>query len=100
MIALFTIITRKYRVFRESVRCGDDIVVEHLYEYFIPLWLMTGKQNYVEIGLSQIEDLYGRVPYHILQAIVNPLSNLNNLRGDCSPSVGIINILLKRGLLQ
>jgi hypothetical protein len=69
MIALFTIITRKYRVFRESVRCGDAIVVEYLYEYFIPLWLMTGKQNYVEIGLSQIEDLYGRVPYHILQVI-------------------------------
>jgi hypothetical protein len=69
MIALFTIITRKYRVFRESVRCGDAIVVEYLYEYFIRLWLMTGKSNYVEIGLSQIKDLYGRVPYHILQVI-------------------------------
>jgi hypothetical protein len=27
------------------------------------------KQIYVEIGLSQIKDLYGHIPFHVLQAI-------------------------------
>jgi hypothetical protein len=69
MMVLFTILCRKYRVFRQSVWHGDAIVVEALYKYFIPVWLMVGKQNYVEIGLSQIEDLYGPVSFHVLQSI-------------------------------
>jgi hypothetical protein len=54
MIALFTIMMCKYRVFRQSIQFGDAIIVEYLYAYFIPLcWLMTGKQNYVEMGKDQ-----------------------------------------------
>jgi hypothetical protein len=60
--------TRKYKLFRLSVRNGDSILVEYLYEYFIPIWLSTSKHNYVEIALNQIKDLYGRVPFHVLQA--------------------------------
>jgi hypothetical protein len=68
MCILFAQLTRKYKVFRLSVRNGDAILVEYLYEFFIPIWLVTAKHNYVEIALNQIEDLYGRVPFHVLQA--------------------------------
>jgi hypothetical protein len=64
----YLLLTRKYKLFRLSVRNGDSILVEYLYEYFIPIWLSTSKHNYVEIALNQIEDLYGRVPFHVLQA--------------------------------
>ena len=64
----YVLLTRKYKLFHLSVRNGDSILVEYLYEYFIPIWLMTSKHNYVEIALNQIEDLYGRVPFHVLQA--------------------------------
>jgi hypothetical protein len=64
----FVQLTRKYKLFRLSVRYGDAILVEYLYEYFIPVWLMTSKHNYVEIALNQIEDLYARIPFNILQA--------------------------------
>jgi hypothetical protein len=67
MCLFFLKTTRKYKLFRLAVRYGDAILVEYLYEYFIPVWLMTGKHNYVEIALNQIEDLYGRIPFHILQ---------------------------------
>jgi hypothetical protein len=69
MNILYVTITRKYALFRQSSRNGDSTTVEWLYEYFIPIWLMVGKHNYVEIGLSQMEDLYSRVPFHVLQAI-------------------------------
>jgi hypothetical protein len=68
MCLYFMKLTRQYKLFRLSVRNGDAVLVEYLYEYFIPIWIMTGKHNYVEIGLNQIEDLYGRVPFHVLQA--------------------------------
>ena len=68
MCLLFLQITRKYKLFRLSVRNGDAIMVEYIYNQFIPIWLMTGKHNYVKIALNQIEDLYRRVPFHVLQA--------------------------------
>ena len=61
-------LTRMYKLFCVSVRNGDAIMVEYLYEYFIPIWLMTSNHNYVEIALTQIEALYGRVPFHVLQS--------------------------------
>jgi hypothetical protein len=69
MNILCVTITRKYVLFRQSSRNGDSTTVEWLYKYFIPIWLMVGKHNYVEIGLSQMEDLYSGVPFHVLQAI-------------------------------
>jgi hypothetical protein len=47
MMILFTIISCKYRFFRQLVRHGDAIVIQALYVYFILIWLMVGKQIYV-----------------------------------------------------
>jgi hypothetical protein len=52
---LYMQITRKYKLFRLSVHNGDAVMVEFLYMFFIHIWLMCGKHNYVEIGLNQIE---------------------------------------------
>jgi hypothetical protein len=67
MCLMYTKLTRMYKLFRVSVRAGDSILVEYLYEYYIPIWLVCGKHNYVEIALNQIEDLYRRIPFDVLQ---------------------------------
>jgi hypothetical protein len=38
--------------------------MEYFYNQFIPIWLVVGKYHYYEIGLSQIEELYARIPFH------------------------------------
>jgi hypothetical protein len=41
MMVQFVILTRLYRCFRESVRHGDSIAIESLYNCFTPIWLAT-----------------------------------------------------------
>jgi hypothetical protein len=53
----FVIITRRYRRFTESVRHGDSIAIESLYNVFTPIWIATGKHHYFEICLTQMEEL-------------------------------------------
>ncbi len=65
----FVEISRYYRLFRESSRAGDSITMEYLYNEFIPIWLAVGKHHYYEIGLGQIEELYARIPFHVLQLL-------------------------------
>jgi hypothetical protein len=43
--------------------------MEYLYNEFIPVWLAVGKHHNYEIGLGQIEELYARIPYNILQQL-------------------------------
>jgi hypothetical protein len=65
----FVELSRYYRLFREASCGGDSIMMEHLYNQFIPIWLAVGKHHYYEIGLSQIEELYARIPYRVLQMV-------------------------------
>jgi hypothetical protein len=55
----FVKLTQMYKLFRVSVQNVNAMLVEYLYKYCIPIWLMTSKHNYVEIALNQIEDFYG-----------------------------------------
>ena len=41
-----------YRLFCLSVRAGDAIMIEWLYSRFLPIYLATGKHQYVEIVLG------------------------------------------------
>jgi hypothetical protein len=43
--------------------------MEYFYNQFIPIWLVVGKYHYYEIGLSQIEELYAQIPFHVLQLV-------------------------------
>ncbi len=69
MMIQFVILTRRYRPFRESVRHGDSIAIESLYNCFTPIWLATGKHHYFEICLTQMEELYRVIPFEILQIV-------------------------------
>jgi hypothetical protein len=69
MMVQFVILTRRYRRFRESVRNGDSIAIESLYNCFTPIWLATGKHHYFEICLTQMEELYRVIPFEILQTV-------------------------------
>jgi hypothetical protein len=58
---------RLYRLFQKSVRCGDAVLIEMLYHKFLPLFLVTGKKHYFDIGLNNIDQLYNSIPFKILQ---------------------------------
>ena len=60
-----------YRFFRykSAVRDGCKIVQENEFCYFVPLFDITGKRNYVRIGVHEIETLYEKLTYHELQEI-------------------------------
>ena len=76
---------RVYRLFRASVRCGDAVAVEWLYANFIPVWFATSKKHCYQNALYQIDDLYQRIPFDLLQHIrVNRMRQLytgKNQRG-------------------
>jgi hypothetical protein len=63
MMVWFVIITCRHRRFQESVRHGDSIAFESLYNCFSPIWLATGKHHYFEICLTQMEELYHAIPF-------------------------------------
>ena len=63
----FIKVMRLYKLFRTSIRMGDAIAIESCYARFAPVWAVLGKHIYVEIALSQMETLYGRAPYWLLQ---------------------------------
>ena len=58
-----------YRLFRLSIRAGDAIMIEWLYSRFLPIYIATGKTQYVEIVLSMMESFYKRIPSKILHLV-------------------------------
>ena len=48
---------------------GDAIAIENVWNEFLPLCLVLGKRIYTRIGLQQMEDLYQRMPYWLLQIV-------------------------------
>ena len=81
----FVLIIRRYNLFQSSARVGDAITVEWIYNLFITVWLSLGKHTYQSTGLSQIDKLYSRLPYLILQQLREnrflPSYNRTNLYG-------------------
>jgi hypothetical protein len=76
----------EYELFRLAVRTGDAIMIEELYSKFLPIFLLTGKSHYFEIGLSSIEQIYGKIPFKVLQMMrancCHPLYSGNDKRGN------------------
>ena len=58
-----------YNTLRTAVRKGDIITVEAVYNYFTPIWLVLGETAYFNIALDQIDELYTKIPYKILQYV-------------------------------
>ena len=55
MAIFFVKLMETCRLFRLSIRAGDVVMIEWLYSRFLPIYLTTGKHQYVEIDLSVIE---------------------------------------------
>ena len=58
-----------YQLFRLSVCAGDAIMIEWLYSRFLPIYVATGKHQYVEIVLGMMENFYMKLPPKILHLV-------------------------------
>jgi hypothetical protein len=65
-LSSFVKLARKVRRSHKSVRCGDSIGMERAYTRFIPIWLLLQKKYYL-LGLDQIDQNYGRLPFKTLE---------------------------------
>ena len=44
-----------YRMFRVAIRCGDAVMIEWIYREILPLFNITNKKHYFEIGLNRLK---------------------------------------------
>ena len=58
-----------YLLFCLSVRSGDAVMLEWLYSRFLPIYVATGKHQYVEIVLGMMENFYTKLPPKILHLV-------------------------------
>jgi hypothetical protein len=85
MVLNFVSMMDLYRVFRVSLRAGDAVMIEALYCKFLPLYLVTKKNHYVETVLSNIEDFYSKLSSKLLHLVrinrTTPLYSGNDKQG-------------------
>ena len=65
----FVRLVSQYKMFKEAVTVGDSIMVEKIYNEYLPVFVYLGKHTYYNIILDQTEEYYQRIPYSILQLI-------------------------------
>jgi hypothetical protein len=65
----FVKMARKYRFGRQSMRNGCAIATEWGYLDFAGAWLVLGKNICFEIALRQVEELYMKAPFWLLQTM-------------------------------
>ena len=65
----FVRLVSQYKIFKEAVTVGDSIMVEKIYNDYLPVFVYLGKHTYYNIILDQTEEYYQRIPYSILQLI-------------------------------
>ena len=65
----FVTMMEMYRLFRISLRAGDAVMIEALYCKFLPYYQATGKRNYVQIVLSNIDAFYSEIPANLLHLV-------------------------------
>ena len=65
----FVRLVSQYKMFKEAVTVGDSIMVEKIYNDYLPVFVYLGKHTYYNIILDQTEEYYQRIPYRVLQQI-------------------------------
>ena len=65
----FVLLVNTYREFRIALNTGDSVMIECLYNDFLPIFYLTRKKHYIEIVLSMMDTLYSKVGYKHLQLI-------------------------------
>ena len=56
-------------LFKEAISVGDSLMVETIYNKYLPVLVNLSKLIYYNIIIDQIDEYYGRVPYYVLQWI-------------------------------
>ena len=65
----FVLLIDLYREFRIALNTGDAVMIEWLYNKFLPIFSLTKKKHYVEIVLSMIKTLYHKIGHRRLQLV-------------------------------
>lgn len=56
-------------MFKEATTVGDSLMVETIYNEYLPVLVHLSKSTYYNIIPDQIDEFYGRIPYYLLQWI-------------------------------
>ena len=67
----FVLLIELYQEFRIALNTGDAVMIEWLYNNFLPIFCLTKKKHYVEIVFSMIETLYYIIGHRCLQLVCN-----------------------------
>ena len=62
-------VTSSFMLFQEATTIGDLLMVETIYNEYLPVLIHLSKSTYYNIILDQIDEYYGRIPYYVLQWI-------------------------------
>ena len=65
----FVSLTSQFMLFKESTTVGDPLMVEIIYNKYLPVLVHLSKSTYYNTILYQIDEYYGRIPYYVLQWI-------------------------------
>ena len=69
MAVNFVLMMEMYLDFRTALNTGDAIMIECLYREFLPIFFVTRKRNYIEIVMSMMDTLYGKISNRNLQLV-------------------------------
>ena len=65
----FVLLIDLYREFQIALNTGDAVMIECLYNDFLPIFCLTKKKHYVEMVFSMIETLYQKIGHRCLQLV-------------------------------
>ena len=81
----FSIMAMKYNILQNVFRKGESVIVEAIYSYVTLIWLAIRKTTYFNIALDQIDELYVKITFQILQYVRDnrflPLYSGENSKG-------------------
>ena len=63
----FVSLTSRFMLFKEATTVGDSLMVETIYNEYLPVLVHLSKSAYYNIILDQIDEYYVRIPYYVLQ---------------------------------
>ena len=52
-------------MFKEATTVGNSLMVETIYNEYLPVLVHLNKPTYYNLILDQIDEYYGRIPYYV-----------------------------------
>ena len=69
MLVNFLLLAEEYRECQMALKTGDAVMIESLYQDFLPKFYLTKKKHYIEIILTQIKAFYNKIGPCCLQQV-------------------------------